>query len=298
MSEREVLGVPAGSPSIDVDGVRLAVARSGKGPPVVCLHAVAHGGGDFAGLAAALAGEFEVIRIDWPGHGRSGGDLQPPTAERYGALLASLIPRLGIAPPILIGNSVGGGAAIHYADRHPVAGLVLCDTAGLIAITPDVRRICRLFERWFAAGERGRFWFKPLYRLYYRFMVLPGRPAREQRERIIAAGPEMAALLRQAWSSFGRDEADIRHVAQRLDVPVWFAWAKGDKVVALARCRPAIASMKDATLTTFAGGHAPFLEDPERFLGGFRDFVRDKLGARLSAAGAELAPSSARGGRR
>src|ERR1700730_13093235 len=40
-------GVPAGSLELLVDGVRLAVARDGKGPQVICLHAIGHGGGDY-----------------------------------------------------------------------------------------------------------------------------------------------------------------------------------------------------------------------------------------------------------
>jgi 4,5:9,10-diseco-3-hydroxy-5,9,17-trioxoandrosta-1(10),2-diene-4-oate hydrolase len=74
MNLRRYVGVPEGSLDIVVDGVHMAVAHEGAGPPVVCVHAIGHGGGDYAAFASGLKSRFQVIRIDWPGHGRSGPD--------------------------------------------------------------------------------------------------------------------------------------------------------------------------------------------------------------------------------
>ena len=65
---RAAAGVPAGSPRIVVDGVALAVSRQGKGPPLVCLHATGHGGGDFTALEGAVS-RVRILR--WPGGKRS-----------------------------------------------------------------------------------------------------------------------------------------------------------------------------------------------------------------------------------
>ena len=46
MDRRAAAGV-MGMPDIEIDGVRLAVARDGVGPALVCLHAV--------GMAAAIS---------------------------------------------------------------------------------------------------------------------------------------------------------------------------------------------------------------------------------------------------
>lgn len=278
MSHREAVGVPAGSSRINVAGEQIAVSREGRGVPVVCLSAIAHGGGDFDAFAATMKSRFEIIRIDWPGHGRSGEASATPSARRYADVLAELLPTLAIEPPIVIGNSIGGAAAILYADGHPVRGLVLCDAGGLVAVDDTVRRFCSLFARFFAAGERRAAWFGPAYAAYYRLLVLPSRHAKAQRRRIIASGYEMAGQLRQAWESFGEAEADIRDVARRLDAPVWVAWSRGDRVIPLSRCRPAIRAMKRAVISTFPGGHASFLEQPAAFAEGFADFA-EALGA-------------------
>ncbi len=274
MISTEQAGVPAGSMILDVDGVKLAVCREGSGPPVICLHAIGHGGGDFAGFAAAFRSQFEIIRIDWPGQGRSGPDTVPTSAARYAQLLDGVVDRLGIAAPIIVGNSIGGAAAILHAAQRPVRALVLCDTGGLVRVSAFVRMTCACFVAFFRGGERGARWFGRAFALYYRLLVLPQTSAAEQRERIIRSGPAIARVLREAWQSFGRPDADLRAKAEALDVPVWVAWAKSDRVIPLPMCMPSIRRMKRAQVSRFRGGHAAFLEDPEAFNTGFRQFAQ------------------------
>jgi pimeloyl-ACP methyl ester carboxylesterase len=273
MSLRENVGVPAGSTEIEVDGVSIAIAHAGRGPQVICLHAIGHGGGDFAQFSSMVEDRFEVVRIDWPGQGRSGSDSNPSSARRYAELLARVMDRISTEPPIIIGNSIGGAAAVIYANKHPVRALVLCDTGGLVEVNATVRAVCATFTRFFAAGQRGAWWFKPAFRAYYRFVVLPTAAAAPQREKIIQAGYETAPILREAWTSFSKPDADFRGIAQSLNVPVWFAWARRDEVIPLARCMPCIRQLKHATVTKFDAGHAAFLEQPEAFVREFLKFA-------------------------
>lgn len=269
----EGVGVPAGSPTVEIDGVSLAYAREGRGPAIVCLHAIGHGGRDFEGLARAIRDQFETIWIDWPGQGRSGRDANPASAARYAELLRGVLDALKVERPIILGNSIGGAAAILYASTHPVRALVLCNSGGLVEVTPEITRACGTMSRFFAAGARGAWWFGSAFWAYYRLLVLPSRAARTQRKRIIAAGYEIAPVLRDAWLSFGRPEADIRAQASALDIPIWVAWAKGDKILQLKRCLPAIRRMRRAQISRFRGGHGAFLEQPAQFVREFRRFV-------------------------
>ena len=255
-----------------VDGVRLAVHRTGDGPALVCLSAIAHDARDFDALAARVGDRFELICLEWPSHGHSGDDRQPPSAARYGELTIEALDRLGVETPLILGNSIGGGAAIHYAAARPVRGLVLCDSAGLVRVTPLVRLICGAFAAFFAAGERHAAWFAPAFRAYYR-MVLTQPAAADQRRRITDDALRLAGVLRQAWTSFGQPEADLIETACALGAPIWVAWAKQDKVIPLAFCRPAIRRLRNATLTTFKAGHSAFLEQPDGFADGFLAFV-------------------------
>lgn len=281
--KRYECGVPEGAEWVDCGDVRLAVSREGQGPALVCLHAVGHGGGDFAALSQALSEHYEVIRIDWPGQGRSDADVVPASAARYAELLDRVMKSLKITQPVIIGNSIGGAAAMLYASAHPVRALVLCDAGGLVPVTPLVRGLTRMFHRFFRAGENGAGWFPRCYAWYYRYVVLPAAPAAEQRERIIAAGPECAGVLAEAWESFGQPEADLRTCAEILDVPVWVAWSRSDRVIPLWMCRPGIRRFRDAALSRFKGGHAAFLEQPDAFLQELVPFL-DGLSGRGDAA--------------
>lgn len=269
----EQTGVPSGSPSLLCDGVSLAFSRHGKGQPMVCLHAIGHGGGDFAALISALQHQFELICIDWPQQGRSGADSQPASAQRYAQLLELALQQLDIQNPIIIGNSISGAAAILYAAKQPVRALVLCDSGGLVPINWITRTFVNFFMLFFQAGTRGMRGFPYLFGLYYRFMILPSPAAAVQRQHIIDSAYEIAPVLRNAWYSFKQPEADLRAVAAGLDIPIWCAWAKQDRVIPLWMCRPAIKQLKHARLSTFTGGHSAFLEQPEAFVAGLRDFI-------------------------
>jgi 4,5:9,10-diseco-3-hydroxy-5,9,17-trioxoandrosta-1(10),2-diene-4-oate hydrolase len=252
----------------------LAVRRIGRGAPVVCLHAIGHDADDFMPLASRLGDRFEFILVDWPGHGNSEPDHGPVTSARYAELLQQTLLLQRVDNPVIVGNSVGGGAAILYASRNPVHALVLCNSAGLVEVTAVVRRICRLFERFFAAGERRAFWFSWLYARYYRF-VLPMPATADRRRAIIAQGETLAPLLRQAWAGFGQPEADLRAVAAALDMPIWVAWAQRDKVIPLRLCLPAIQRLKSHKLSRYDAGHAAFLEQPDKFAGDFRQWMAE-----------------------
>jgi 4,5:9,10-diseco-3-hydroxy-5,9,17-trioxoandrosta-1(10),2-diene-4-oate hydrolase len=273
---RAAVGAPEPVTWIDAGGTRLAAMRRGKGKPVLCLHAIGHGARDFEPLTNLIGDTFEIVALDWPGQGLSPADDRTPTAAHYETLLKAAMDDLKLDRAILIGNSIGGAAALRLAAAAPerVAALVLCDTGGLVALTPATRFVVLKGAAFFAAGERRARWFARAFRFYYRWMVLPRAPA--QTERIIASGYEIAGVLRQAWEGFAQTDADIRELAQRVRCPVFVAWAKSDRVILWSLRAKAVRRFPDVRIQFFRGGHAAFLEDAERFARAFRQFAKDK----------------------
>jgi 4,5:9,10-diseco-3-hydroxy-5,9,17-trioxoandrosta-1(10),2-diene-4-oate hydrolase len=263
---RAALGATAPWKEATVDGVRLAYDDEGVGPAIVCLHSIGHGASDFARLRARLRGRHRVLAVDWPGQGRSGEDRLAPTAARYADLLAGLLDALALERVVLIGNSIGGAAALRYAAAHPqrVERLVLENPGGLDRPDRLSRFVIGRMVRFFSAGVRGARWYPLAFAAYYR-IVLPNRAAALQRQRIVSAWFEIAPLLQQAWRGFGEPSADLRGLVSDIVCPVLFAWAVRDRFVQLRRSLPAIQRFPQARLERFRAGHAAHLETPDAF---------------------------------
>jgi pimeloyl-ACP methyl ester carboxylesterase len=279
VTQRSAVGARAPWRETVVDGVRLAYDDEGTGPALVCLHAIAHGAGDFAGLRERLRqgvhGRWRVLALDWPGHGNSADDLTPASAARYADLLAGFLDATGIERAVLLGNSIGGAAAIHFAAAQParVRALVLANPGGLDRFDALTGPMTAAMARFFAAGANGARWYRGAFGAYYRLVL--SQPAAIQRARIVASAVEVAPVLAQAWRSFGTPAADIRALAPSVTCPVLFTWATGDRINQLKRCRPAIERFPNGRLETFRGRHAAFLEDLDAFGVSLERFLAD-----------------------
>lgn len=103
--------------------------RTGSGHVVVLLHGIGTTRRMWDGLAA-LADRFELLSYDFPGL----GETVPPDSsyeiEDLSEQLAAVLIRSGITRAHLVGSSLGGMVAQHFAATWPesVDRLVLCDT--------------------------------------------------------------------------------------------------------------------------------------------------------------------------
>lgn len=128
-------GEPAGR-LIEAGDVRVHVVDAGAGPPVVLLHGGGPGAsfaGNFTGNIPYLSSRFRLLGMDLPGYGSSDkpeydGPYMPFAAEAVFGTLDTL----GLDRVSVIGNSLGGGVALHMALLHPerVDRLILIGAAG------------------------------------------------------------------------------------------------------------------------------------------------------------------------
>jgi pimeloyl-ACP methyl ester carboxylesterase len=275
-SARAAVGASAAAREVSVDGVRLAYDDDGQGAAIVCLHAIGHGAGDFARLRARLRDRYRVVALDWPGQGRSGVDAVPPSAARYAELLDGVLDGLGIDRAVLVGNSIGGAAALRYAASRPqrVRALVVENAGGLDRPDWLSRLAISGMVRFFGAGARRAGWYPAAFAAYYR-MVLPSRAAAAQRARIVASACEIAPLLHDAWRGFGEPSADLRGLVDAVRCPVLFAWAVRDRFIQLRRSLPSIQRFARARLERFKAGHAAHLETPDAFEAALERFLSE-----------------------
>ncbi len=113
-------------------------AGVGNGPTIVLLHGGGPGASSWSNFAKnipVLAQQFHVIAVDQPGYGRSDKPTEHPQYFRHSAsALKDLLDTIGITERVhLLGNSLGGGAAVRFALDYPdrAGRLVLMGPGGL-----------------------------------------------------------------------------------------------------------------------------------------------------------------------
>lgn len=110
--------------------LNLACESVGSGPPLLILHGLLGSGGNWRGVARALAATHAVHSVDLRNHGAS------PWADSMGYVemaddVVQLLDRLGLGRASVMGHSMGGKTAMALALRHPgrVDRLVVVDIA-------------------------------------------------------------------------------------------------------------------------------------------------------------------------
>src|SRR5205085_8443802 len=115
------------------DGVRLAYAIVGKGPPFVktanWLNHLEHDWRSplWRHILRGLASEYTLIRADARGNGLSDWEVEEISLDLWVSDLETLVEQVGLRRFPLLGVSQGCAISIAYAARHPdrVSHLVL-----------------------------------------------------------------------------------------------------------------------------------------------------------------------------
>jgi pimeloyl-ACP methyl ester carboxylesterase len=241
----------------------VAVHVSGRGPGVVLLHANGGDHREFSEVIPALSRTCTVYAVDWPGHGQS--DPAPdPTAIAFADLLPLILSELGGGPFALIGNSVGGFAALRTAIGRPdlVSRLVLVNPGGFTPRTPFALVTCKIM----GSGPVAPIAMRQLPRLYLR-RSSGAVTAVKARAVEASQSPEAVRTFASMWRSFGDPKHDARRDVGWLTVPTLLIWGTRDPVLPwLIDGRRAAKAIPGATVVLLPCGHQAFLEMPPEFL--------------------------------
>ncbi|MEW5737674.1 MAG: alpha/beta fold hydrolase [Myxococcota bacterium] len=236
----------------------LEAKGEGRGPPLVMLHGLSSAGVHFMPMLRPLHAAFSrIILPDLPGHGFS----EPPRILEmpgfHDAMLEAL-DRIVDEPAIVLGNSLGGYAAIRYARERPyrVRGLFLASPAGA-AMTEEELETLRSLFRMNHHADAVAFVDRLLSRSsWIRHPIAWG--LRRQLRR-----PEVNAILRIASTEHLLTPEDLA----RLDMPTLLYWGKDERILPerslefFKRHLPPHARVEEPE----GLGHAPFLDAPLTF---------------------------------
>ncbi|WP_370332201.1 alpha/beta fold hydrolase [Mycolicibacterium hippocampi] len=252
----------------------VAYTDQGTGPAVVLLHATLHDRTDYTHVAAALAGRYRVISVDWPGHGDSPAPAVPLSTPLLADALEQFVSALDLRDAVFVGNSVGGFAACRIALRDPsrVAGLVLVNGSGFTPWTPVSRAFCALMGHPGTIGAVFRF-SVPLY------MAARTDADRDVVARVLArartrVGRQTAAAL---WRSVPDPADDLRALADRITSPTLITWGTRDRTLRRSWGRAMHHAISGSAYVEFDTGHLPFTSDPQGWLGVVEPFLERVL---------------------
>ncbi len=222
-----------------LDGVRLACATSGAGPPLVkASNWLTHLDYDWASPVwahwwQALSEDRLLVRYDERGCGLSDWDVDDAsfTLDAWVTDLETVVDTLGLERFPLLGISQGGPIAVTYAARHPerVSHLIIygtCARATWAKATEEERRQLA------ALGQLIRLSWgsdQPGFRQVYDARFLPDGPleiwrAFDELQRRTTS-PQNAHRL---WKAFG--SLDVAEAAQTLNVPTLILHTRDDLV--------------------------------------------------------------------
>lgn len=221
------------------DGVRLAYATAGKGPPLVkASNWLSHLEYDWQSpvwrpFLEQLASRYTVIRYDERGCGLSDWNAADVSFQSWVRDLEAVVDVVGLKSFPLLGISQGGPIAIEYAVRHPerVSHLVLYGTyaRGRLKRDPTPLQVeeARMLVNLIRIGW-GR--ENPAFRQVFTSLFIPDGSLEQvhwfndlQR---VSSSPENAARLAEAFACI-----DVTALAARVTIPTIVLHRRNDAAV-------------------------------------------------------------------
>ena len=248
----------------------------GDADTVVLLHGGGPGASSWSNFGRnfpVFAKRFRVVMMDLPGYG--GTAARPATGHFFtvaAAALASLTDQLGIARTHIVGNSLGGGAALRFALDYPerVGRLVLMGPGGLTlnVLAPDpTEGVRRLMEFGAPPGPSREKMAAFLQTMVHDQRLVSGDLIDERFA--VASRPEALAGMAAMGSSFFGEHAEdgmLWREAHRVKHEVLLIWGREDRVNPLDGALIALKQLRRAQLHVFGGcGHWAQLEKFEEF---------------------------------
>jgi pimeloyl-ACP methyl ester carboxylesterase len=242
---------------------RLHVEREGSGEPLLWITGFAISSEIFSPVMASYATQFDCIRYDNRGAGRSPAPWRLTSIPELAGDAVRLLDALGLDSAHVYGLSMGGMIAQELAIRFPdrVRALVLGGTShgGPRAVLPSPRIAAALTSRSAPAALRaelvGRALFTPAFRkrepeLVRTYLGLLGQ------HRTSARG-----LVSHLTASTYHD---TRARLGRIAAPTLVLHGAHDELTPPANARLLAAAIPDAELHLLPAGHAYLLEQPEQ----------------------------------
>ena len=268
------------------DGVRLAFAKVGTGPPLLrTAHWLGHLEYDwelpiFRHFLLELASTFSLVRFDARGNGLSDWDVGNLSLDIWVSDMKSVADAAGLDRFPILALSQGCAVAIAFALQHPerVSHLILYGgfAAGAYKSPEVTAAALEQFDAMKTLMKLGWGANEPTFRQLFTASMLP-EATKEQLDAFneaqrISASADCAVRYIDTVANF-----DVRHLLPQIKVPTLVMHVRGDRRVPIASSRELAAGIPGARFVTLPGkNHIPLEQDPGTPI--FLDEVRRFLG--------------------
>jgi len=266
------------------DGVRIAYALAGQGPPLVkTANWLNHLEYDWQSpiwshLLHVLAAEHRLIRYDARGNGLSDWEVDDISFDAFVRDLESVIEATGVERFPLLGISQGCAVSIAYAVRHPerVSRLVLYGGFARGRRRRGSQEDIEQSEAFITLMRQGWGQENPAFRQLLTSLFLPGGTPEQMQWyndlQRVTTSPKNAVRIRHT-----SDELDVTDLLPKVKVPTLVLHCREDAVQPFEEGRRLAAGIPGARFVPLEGRNHLILEsDPSwgRLVSEIRDFLR------------------------
>jgi pimeloyl-ACP methyl ester carboxylesterase/DNA-binding winged helix-turn-helix (wHTH) protein len=265
------------------EGVRLAFAIAGSGPPLVkTANWLNHLEYDWETpvwqhVVHGLARKYTLIRYDARGNGMSDWDVETVSLEAWVSDLETVVNAAGINRFPLLGVSQGCAVSIAYAVRHPerVSHLILYGgfALGMAKRSPEQRELKAAMTTVMRYGwGSGNPAFRQMFTAQFMPEATPEQAAFFNELQRRTTSPECAARYFEASG-----EIDVTELLGKVTMPTLVMHARGDARVPFELGRALAAGIPRARFIPLQGQNHLFLEHEtasERFFEEIELFLR------------------------
>ncbi|MGL5166389.1 MAG: alpha/beta fold hydrolase [Afipia sp.] len=254
------------------DGVRLAFARVGDGPPLLrTAHWLGHLEYDwelpiFRHLLLQLASHFSLVRYDARGNGLSDWDVGNLTLDTWVNDMECVADAAGLERFPILALSQGCAVAVAFAARHPerVSHLILYGGFAVgVYKSPSVSAEAReRFDAMKTLMKLGWGANAPTFRQLFTDSMMPDA-TKEQNDAFneaqrISASAECAVRYLDTVANF-----DVRDLLPQVKAPTLVMHVRDDRRVPIAAGRDLATGIPGARFVTLPGkNHIPLEQDP------------------------------------
>ncbi|MEZ4660135.1 MAG: alpha/beta fold hydrolase [Caldilineaceae bacterium] len=266
--------LPEGGAIAQVNDIAMYYEIHGQGEPLLLIHSVAASSAQLAQVIPILAEEYQVIAVDFRGHGRTTDSGQPLSYELMASDMVALLDQLDIGAVHIVGNKDGGIIGLQMALAYP----------------ERVKSLVAASANWSPAG------FQPWFADYLKGVTLADWDAMVgEMYRTVAPDPSIMAVMLEKDRNLLLTQPNFTLAQLRtIDAPVLVLAGADEEVLAIPHVEEMAAAIPNAELVLIdGGGHGVLDAQFEAWMAAVQNFLAKKAAAAVGYAHAEALVSTA-----